>query len=67
MMKFFYYFKVYFKKIKNIMDKKLSNYGEYDEDCEIEEDIQYEGKFDDVDNIDDDQQDEFIESISTFI
>jgi len=47
------------------MDKKLSNFGNYDEDeCEIEEDIQYEGKFDNVDDIEDEDQDEFVESIS---
>ncbi len=46
--------------------KKLSNLGINDsDDCEIEEDIQYEGKFDNVDdNIDEDDQDQFVESIS---
>jgi len=46
-------------------NKKLSNLGNYDEDeCEIEEDIQYEGKFDNVDSIEEEDQDEFVESIS---
>ena len=46
--------------------KKLSNLGNYDNDeCEIEEDIQYEGKFENVDdNIEEEDQDEFVESIS---
>ena len=45
-------------------NKKLSNFGDNNDDCEIEEDIQYEGKFDIIDDLDNEDQDEFVESIS---
>ena len=49
------------------MDRqKISNMSNNDYgDSDIEEDIQYEGKFDNIDdNIEEDDQDEFVESIS---
>ena len=46
------------------MEKKLSNLGINEDDCEIEEDIKYDGGFDELGNIEDEEQDEFVESIS---
>ena len=47
------------------MDKKLSNHVNNEEDYEIEEDIQYEGKFDNIEDVNyEDDQDQFVESIS---
>ncbi len=43
------------------MEKKLSNFGINDDDCEIEEDIKSN---DEIDNPENEEEDEFIESIS---
>ena len=46
------------------MEKKFLNFGIKDENCETEEEIIYDDRFDDMGNIEDEEQDEFVESIS---